>query len=1094
MKEVSDDTATIRLCGRETETTQLESIWRRVCSGGSHAEAVFVNGESGAGKTCFCRQLESLVLEDRGVTNDTTDDSDCIEHRPQSDAATTPTDHYFISGKLDQYAVSREPFVAIVQALNELGAVVTERGSEQTKVDLVAALQDAVILQRLVPSFMKLVENPIDSASEGESLVAGSERLTVALRAFLKAFCRQHTVTMFIDDLQWAHPAALELITDILKDRQLSNFLLVTAYRTPTLELDGSSRSTLSSSTFLLPATKLPSMITNLRAANVSVTEMTLANLELTSIREMVCDMLLIKAPSSDIEKLVQISWRRCQGNPNFTRQFISMLQRQGLLRYTSNFVWEWNHQPNDERLAPTAFETLVEMLTQRVVQLPQPVRKLLQMASCMGFVFEISILHELFNKESTIPSSTTASGESTCEATSFWGALKRAEQEGLIEVTMEDSSAKFCHDKIQQAVYEMIPPGILRQGLHQTIGQHIYETMMDSADKYVFMATDQLNRSKGFNKNDQSRLDLIRLNLRASNLARQKAAVVLVAGYLAKAIALIRSSEDWVSHYDLVLEIYTLSCESEFSRGQFVASRQRMRQVELHARNLRDRIRVLVIKIQIFGALREFSDAIKETRRVLALLGEKMPPSMTIHVIREFLKAQKLAKGHGDEYFLSLRPMTDWAKRTAMRILKVASVYAWNRGDKAFAGLCFLRLFNVTLQHGFCEETSYGYAAYGMMLAATKNEDEGVRFARLANQAVSTRLPCPATAVAVYVFLWHLKHPVALGLEPLLNCYRSGLELGDMEFGAISYSAYVDLYMFCGLPLGPFESDTRNFGEQLRLCHQDLPLSFILPYYRLACNLCGKTKEPELVTWDSCREFTLFSENMTRYNDSRADMNMCHAQLLNAYLLRNQEIQIKCLEQIRKLNNFELDGTHFSTYFYALCIGLSASTLYRDCKKVSYWFLARRMKNWLKQVSARRNLDCVGIIALLEAESMRARPLWCGRSSPHALIREKYDQAISLLARSGMTHFCAIACEQAGRFLQGDQYWSEVYIRRSVRLFEEWGAVVKVKALEAEFAFIEPSKLSRDDWAVLSVRGRKRFDVASHSFNFLPDSFETEN
>ena len=95
------------------------------------------------------------------------------------------------------------------------------------------------------------------------------------------------------------------------------------------------------------------------------------------------------------------------------------------------------------------------------------------------------------------------------------------------------------------------------------------------------------------------------------------------------------------------------------------------------------------------------------------------------------------------------------------------------------------------------------------MMLAATNDKAEDVRFASLALKAVrNSAAAFPATAVAVYVFLWHLKSLVALGLEPLLSAYRKDLATGEVEFGSICFSAYVDLYMFCGLPLKSFASD----------------------------------------------------------------------------------------------------------------------------------------------------------------------------------------------------------------------------------------------------------------------------------------------
>jgi hypothetical protein len=118
-------------------------------------------------------------------------------------------------------------------------------------------------------------------------------------------------------------------------------------------------------------------------------------------------------------------------------------------------------------------------------------------------------------------------------------------------------------------------------------------------------------------------------------------------------------------------------------------------------------------------------------------------------------------------------------------------------------------------------------------------------------------------------------------------------------------------------------------------------------------------------------------------------------------------------------------------------------------------------------------------MLRLLEAES-------ASLSCPKEAGKMMFDEAISQLARSGMTHFGAIANKRAGEFMLSceDEEWAQHYLSKSVELYGEWGASVKAEQLVAKYDFV---KLGGDDDSGRIVptflQGREHFDSNRDSY-----------
>lgn len=194
-----------RLYGREESIAMLEAAYRSVVRSGQ--KAVLIGGVSGIGKSVLIEELRRTIWMDQSR---------------------------FVSGKADQFQQSK-PFAVISLAFDQLAADLAGAPG-QTPAGLAALLRQAVgedlpLLHLLAPLLKSLTgeEHPVSA-----NLVANA--LRIGCRNAASGFLRQvladsQPLVMFIDDLQWADPATLDILEHLLTVADLDHFLLVGAYR-----------------------------------------------------------------------------------------------------------------------------------------------------------------------------------------------------------------------------------------------------------------------------------------------------------------------------------------------------------------------------------------------------------------------------------------------------------------------------------------------------------------------------------------------------------------------------------------------------------------------------------------------------------------------------------------------------------------------------------------------------------------------------------------------------------------------------------------------------------------------------------------------
>ncbi|NJM95821.1 MAG: AAA family ATPase [Phormidesmis sp. RL_2_1] len=272
-----------KLYGRQEEVTALLNAFDRASKG--QPELMLIAGFSGIGKTAVVNEV----------------------HKPM-----TRQNGYFIQGKFDQFNRS-VPFSAFVQAFRSLmGQLLGESDGtlQRLKQQIIQAVgTSAQVLLEVIPE-LEYIIGPQPAVPE-LSGSAAQNRFNLTLNQFVSVFTTaEHPLVIFLDDLQWADSASLNLLklllsesrssskTDSGKAPKIGHLLIVGAYR----------------DNEVWPVHPLMLTLDEIKRQSTPFTTLTLAALEHHDITGLVADALLC---SPDVAlPLSKLIYTKTQGNP----------------------------------------------------------------------------------------------------------------------------------------------------------------------------------------------------------------------------------------------------------------------------------------------------------------------------------------------------------------------------------------------------------------------------------------------------------------------------------------------------------------------------------------------------------------------------------------------------------------------------------------------------------------------------------------------------------------------------------------------------------------------------------------------------------
>ncbi|MDJ1185247.1 trifunctional serine/threonine-protein kinase/ATP-binding protein/sensor histidine kinase [Roseofilum casamattae] len=1025
-----------KLYGRETEVKSLLDAFERVAVGRS--EMMLVAGFSGIGKTAVINEVHKPIVRQKG---------------------------YFIKGKFDQFN-RNIPFSAFVQALRDLmrqllGEFDTELAYWKNKI-LEAVGENGQVLINVIPELERIIgQQPPAPELSG---TASQTRFKLLFGRFIAVFTtKEHPLTLFLDDLQWADLASLNLIKWLMGDARSGYLLLLGAYR----------------DNEVFPSHPLMLTLTEIEKQNTTISTITLAPLSIQNINELVSETL--SCALSLAATLTDLIYQKTQGNPFFSTQFLKGLYKDGLIAFNRNLgYWECDLvQVQDAALT----DDVVKFMAGRLHKLPESAQNILKLAACVGNQFDLETL--------AIICETPAEEV----AAILWSAL----QEGLIlpqsetyklfqeweqdkdraeEITVD---YRFLHDRVQQAAYSLIPDDRKVQ-THFNIGQLLLNTIDPSQrEEHIFNIVSHLNLSLELIGEQTQRNELAQLNLVAAKKAKSCTANIAAFDYLNIGLNLL-ADDTWEVEYELTLNLHLEATEVSYLKSDFDRMEQLGNIVIDRAGTVLDRIKVYETQLQAYSVQNRFIDGINVGLQCLQLLGVELPNNPDLAEIGSWLERTQVAlEPFTSEELLNHPEMKDLKKLSAMKILSRLIPLSYF-GRPSLFPLISCQGILLSLEYGIAIDTPVSYVNYALVLCnpGIDNFRQAYEYGKIAKQIIQKQ-----HNTLRYTFIWnnfyahvsfwrsHLRD----GIVPLSEAYQKGVEVGDLEFATYALTNGLLLAYASGIELDILKLDLEraiDFSRSIRFEGTSIYTACIL---QVVFNLINDVEDPcalqgefydeeeALASFQQSKNFLgLFIHNL-----SKLQLNYLFGNLSEARCFIPEAE--KCLAAIGGyllLSNFAFLGG--LTY-------LGSIDLAEAEEKETYW---QRINHWstcLKLWSENAPMNYQHKSDLLEAERFRVL-------GEHLRAMELYDRAIAGAKQNQYLQEEALANELAAKFYLdwGKEKIARTYLIDAYYCYVQWGAKAKTQALEKHYPEQLKLILQRERPPLSSIISTSQTTTTSHS------------
>jgi|GEM_PF-435532 len=1038
-----------KLYGREYEVAQLLVAFDRISGGNSElrqevnnqstsnsphpptpstSELILVAGYSGVGKTAIVNEIHKPIARQQG---------------------------YFIRGKFDQMG-RNSPLSAFVRAFRDLIEQLLAQSRERVEVwkqrILEALGNNAQVIIDAIPELEKLLgPQPAVPQLAGSAL---QNRFNLLFAQFVSVFTQpDRPLVIFLDDLQWADAASLQLMQRLM-EQNVGGLLLVGAYRDNEVS---------AVHPFMLA-------VEEIRRSGATVNQIEIEPLKQIDLTRLIADTL--KCSPQRAQPLSELVFQKTGGNPFFLRQFLTFLHQEGLIVFvppdslpaaSEEDRGRW--QCNLTRIKELAFtDDVVAFVVGQLYKLPAGTQDALKRAACIGDEFDLATLAIICETDRAIASQhlwPAIQAGLVLPQNEVYQFYQKDEELSVGSETPLAISYQFLHDRVQQAAYTLIPEA-QRQKTHLQIGRLLLrQTSIEAREDKIFAIANQLNQGIALIVEPEEREALAKLNLQAGQKACSSTAYAAATRYFQTGIDLLPANS-WESQYQLALALHEAAAEAEYLSGNLDSAAAFIDLVLQNAQTQLDRVNIYELQIQLYMAQNQSVKAIEMGLDVLETLGVQLaevPDAPGWGVSLPDLDAA------GD-----LPEMADAEQQAALRLLIGIASPAYNAKPEMLPALTLTQV-KLCQESGYSARAAFSFVFYGLLMCAMTGEIEtGYRAGQVAlkllDQFDAKTLQCKVFDLFnAFIRIW--KEPLAATIAPLLEGLQSGLATGDLEYVGYSAIGYC-LYLFAiGEPLDTVERQQSQYLDLMVQVKQDYPIQFIKIAKQLTLNLAGKADNPCLLVGSSFDETEALPSLLASNNQTLLCFFYTCKTLL-FYLFGERE---QALESATQAAGYSVAAVGFGLFF--LQNFYHSLALLANCDRVEseerQQFLERveanqkQMKNWSNHAPA----NYLHRYYLVEAERYRVQ----GERS-EAL--EMYDLAIATARENGYIQDEALAGERAAQFYfeWGKAKIAKVYLSDAYYGYASWGSLAKGKDLEARYPQHLPSRSPQDlsDWSADST------------------------
>ncbi|NEU78424.1 ATP-binding sensor histidine kinase [Nostoc sp. UIC 10630] len=1012
-----------KLYGRESQVNELLAAFERVTSGTS--EMMLVSGYSGIGKSVLVNEVNKPITRRQG---------------------------YFISGKFDQLK-RNIPYASLIQAFAYLMRYLLTENNEKIETwreKILSALgTNGKVITDVIPEVELIIGTQPDVAKIGAT--ESQNRFNRVFKEFIQVFTqKEHPLVIFLDDLQWADSATLNLIQLLVTDSDSKHLLFIGAYRDNEVNA----------------AHPLIQKIEEIKDAGTVVNNIVLQPLNLDNVTQLVAETLQEADINPDSEystfsdriiQLAELISNKTGGNPFFLTQLIQALHQEKLLKF--DFIkaqWQWSLK--DIQAIGITDKNVVELVASRVEKLPKSTQDVLKLAACVGDRFSLDVLSIVNEKSASL----TANDLHSALQAGLILPLSEAyriplvfNQEEAVNLNFDTSQVgyKFLHDRVQQAAYSLIPEE-LKKSTHSKIGQLLLQNIpKEEIEANIFDIVNQLNVGI-LNLIEQSdKTELARLNLIAGRKAKASTAYDAALKYFTNGIELL-SRDSWQTEYTLTLCLYEGAAEAAYLGGNFEQMQQWAEVVQQEAKILLDKVKVYEVQIIASIIQSKQLEAIQIAVSILKLLGISFPDEPTSTDIQQGMDDIAVSlKGKAIADLINLPLMSDPNKIAAMKILMGVLPAAFQTAP-VMMPIIVCKMVNLSLNYGNTAVSGYGYSLYGLLLCGVQGEiNSGYEFGKLASSLVSQfnaeELKAKIlTVVSAHVMHW--KEHIRETLTSSMSGYASGLETGDLEYAG--YCGYIYPYhsFWLGKELWVLEKELIAYCESLKKINQQVALTWNLVYLQTVLNLKGNYENVDCLIGEAYDEQSMLPIHQ-QVNDLYTINHLFVNKLMLAYIfgeyfkaVENAAIAEKSLGGVTGL--FVVPLFYFYDSLAHLAIYHTAKESERQAILEKVQANQQKMELWATHAPTNH----LHRFYLVEAER-------CRILGQKLEAMDYYENSIAKSQENSFLQEEALAYELAGKFYQslGKELIHQIYITKAYYACIRWGAIAKVKYLESKYTFL---------------------------------------
>jgi predicted ATPase/GAF domain-containing protein len=1014
-----------RLYGREQEVKLLLNIFDRISTSGK-TEMMLVAGFSGIGKTAVIREIHKPIVRQRG---------------------------YFIKGKYDQFQ-RNIPFSAFIQAFRDLmGQLLTEsdRQLQIWKTQILAVVgENGQVLIDVVPELERIVGK--QSPAPELSSVAAQKRFNRLIQKFVRVFATAtHPLVLFLDDLQWADRASLNLLTLLMENS--GHLLILGAYRDNEV-----------SSVHPFSLT-----VDDLRKSGAIVNTITLQPLQLSDLNQLVADTLscsLIRA-----EPLTALVDRKTQGNPFFATQFLKSLYEDGSISFVHpqsisategnrergllfkgeyvNGVGGWQCDlAQIKALAIT--DDVVEFMALQLQKLPLETQNALRLAACIGAEFDLETLSIVLQDSLTNTAGLLWKGlQETLliPTTEIYKFFTHSDSE-LVDNRIANPVYRFLHDRVQQAAYSLIPDE-QKQATHLQIGRLLQENE-GAKEERLFDIVGHLNRGQVLITEPEEHESLAQFNLAAGKKARNSTAYAAAHTFLQTGIDLL-TDNCWQTQYELTLDLYVCAVEAAYLNGNF-DEMERLAAIALPAaRTILDKVKIYGIQIAAQTAQSQILKAIEIGRVALGELDIEIPIvpdeakiATSIQQITTQLVGKKI------EDLLDLPLNINLQVRAKMDLLEALLNCVYMRTPNLLPYIT-TAMVDLSLRFGNTSSSIVGYQLHGAILYHFFGEEQvGYEFCQLGLKLLD-RLNHQELKAQVCLrsggWIQHHREAVSQSAATLKEAYFAGKETGDTLSASYGIINHFHLNFLGGVKIDDWESELSEYQQILTQTKQDSARIYLSLTWQTMLNFHHKVSQPECLNGKAYNEGAMMPQHQRDDDYSAMAISGIYRVML-AYSFGKYTLAVDRIAQAQPylrsvLGMFFVPVFHFYSALAHLAL-LPSPLAWEQAEMLAQVEIHQAALLHFAQNAPMNHLHKWHLV---EAERQRVL------GDKLAAI-EHYDLAISLAKANEFLNEEALANELTARF-----YWqwgkgkvAQVYMTEAYYCYTHWGANAKIDDLRTRY------------------------------------------